>query len=67
LVGEVGGPTYAVSEIVKGAKNAEDAVKKFKEDETRFVRPITVDWTNGQAVLGENESEILKMVRQANE
>ncbi|KAL2846206.1 thioredoxin-like protein [Aspergillus pseudodeflectus] len=67
LVGKVGGPTYAVSEIVKGAKNAEDAVKKFKEDETRFVRPITVDWTNGQAVVGDNESEILKMVRQANE
>ncbi|KAL3460609.1 thioredoxin-like protein [Aspergillus heterothallicus] len=67
LVGKVGGAAYAVSEIVKGARDAEDAVKKFKEDETRFVRPLTVDWTNGQAVVGENESAILKLVRQANE
>ncbi|KAI9372278.1 thioredoxin-like protein [Aspergillus egyptiacus] len=65
--GKPGGPTYAVSEVVQGARDAEDAVKKFKEDSGRFVRPITVDWTNGQAVVGENESEILKMVRQASE
>ncbi|KAL2871489.1 uncharacterized protein BJX67DRAFT_342338 [Aspergillus lucknowensis] len=65
--GNVSGATYAVSEIVKGARDAEDAVKRFKEDEGRFVRPITVDWTNGQAVVGENESAILKMVRQAHE
>ncbi|KAL3473508.1 thioredoxin-like protein, partial [Aspergillus californicus] len=63
--GKVGGPTYAISEIVQGARDAEDAVKRFKEDSGRFVRPITVDWTNGQAVIGEGESEILKMVRQA--
>ncbi|KAJ5110063.1 hypothetical protein N7532_002708 [Penicillium argentinense] len=56
--------TYSVSELIKGAKDAEDAIKKFKEDEGRFVRPITVDWVNGRAVIGDRESEILKMVRQ---
>jgi hypothetical protein len=31
---------YGVGELVKGAKDAEDAVKKFKEDQERFVRPV---------------------------
>ncbi|KAJ5439097.1 uncharacterized protein N7458_010095 [Penicillium daleae] len=55
---------YGVGELVKGARDAEDAIKKFKEDGGRFVRPVTVDWVNGRAVIGDNESEILKMVRQ---
>ncbi|KAF7594996.1 hypothetical protein BBP40_007596 [Aspergillus hancockii] len=58
--------TYSVSEVVNGARDAEDAIKRFKEGsgEGGFVRPITVDWTNGRAVVGDNESEILKMVQQ---
>ncbi|KAL4977934.1 thioredoxin-like protein [Aspergillus desertorum] len=63
--GKEGGARYAVSQIIQGAKDAEDAVKRFKEDNGRFVRPVTVDWTNGQAVVGDDESQILKMVRQA--
>ncbi|KAJ5612227.1 hypothetical protein N7510_005421 [Penicillium lagena] len=59
-----GKATYGVSELVKGAKDAEDAIKKFKEDGGSFVRPVTVDWVNGRAVIGDGESEILKMVRQ---
>ncbi|KAL4794373.1 thioredoxin-like protein [Aspergillus venezuelensis] len=62
-----GGMKYSVSEIVQGARDAEDAIKKFKEDSGRFVRPVTVDWTSGQAVVGMDESAILRMVRQANE
>ncbi|PYH91917.1 hypothetical protein BO71DRAFT_400990 [Aspergillus ellipticus CBS 707.79] len=62
------GARYAVSEVVRGARDAEDAVKRFKADpEGTFVRPVTVDWTNGQAVVGDNESEILKMVQQINQ
>lgn len=57
---------YGIAEIVEGARDAEDAVKRFKEDSGRFVRPVTVDWTNGQAVVGGDESAILRMVRQAN-
>ncbi|KAJ5698996.1 hypothetical protein N7462_001001 [Penicillium macrosclerotiorum] len=56
--------TYGVAELVKGARDAEDAVKRFKEDASRFARPVTVDWVNGRAVIGDNESEILRMVRQ---
>ncbi|KAJ5143564.1 uncharacterized protein N7515_002351, partial [Penicillium bovifimosum] len=56
--------TYGVGELIKGARDAEDALKKFKEDNSSFVRPITVDWVNGRAVIGDNESEILRMVRQ---
>lgn len=31
---------YVPGEIVKGARDAEDALKRFKEDQNRFVRPI---------------------------
>ncbi|KAJ6087846.1 hypothetical protein N7467_006760 [Penicillium canescens] len=56
--------TYGVAELVKGARDAEDALKKFKEDNDSFTRPLTVDWVNGRAVIGDSESEILRMVRQ---
>lgn len=32
--------TYAVSELIKGARDAEDAVKKFKEDAGNFAKPV---------------------------
>ncbi|OJJ43059.1 hypothetical protein ASPZODRAFT_154801 [Penicilliopsis zonata CBS 506.65] len=60
-----GRTSYAAGEVVAGARDAADALRKFKEDQSKFARPITVDWTNGRAVVGDNESEILKMVRQA--
>ncbi|KAJ5305811.1 hypothetical protein PENANT_c015G00736 [Penicillium antarcticum] len=56
--------TYGVAELVKGARDAEDALKKFKEDNEAFARPVTVDWVNGRAVIGDGESDILRMVRQ---
>ncbi|EAW15578.1 uncharacterized protein NFIA_049160 [Aspergillus fischeri NRRL 181] len=52
------------SDLVQGAKDAKDALELFKKDEGKFVRPVTVDWTHGKAVVGDNESEILKMVHQ---
>lgn len=41
-VGKKGGEkkTYVPGEIVKGSRDAEDALKRFKEDQGRFVRPI---------------------------
>ncbi|EAW08819.1 uncharacterized protein ACLA_097600 [Aspergillus clavatus NRRL 1] len=59
----VGGGVKA-SQIVTGAKDAQDALELFKKDQARFVKPVTVDWTHGKAVIGDNESEILKMVHQ---
>lgn len=56
--------TYAVSELIRDAKDAEDAIKRFKADGNSFVKPVTVDWVNGRAVIGDGESEILRMVRQ---
>lgn len=32
--------TYGVAELVKGARDAEDAIKRFKEDQGVFVRPV---------------------------
>jgi hypothetical protein len=43
-VSGIGGPgekvTYGVGELVKGARDAEDALKKFKEDNENFAKPV---------------------------
>ncbi|KAI9786417.1 MAG: hypothetical protein M1839_006877 [Geoglossum umbratile] len=38
-----------VGEIVRGARNESDAMKKLKEDSENLQRPLTVDWSNGRA------------------
>jgi arsenate reductase-like glutaredoxin family protein len=58
------GPGTA-SQLVKGASSQSDALKKLKDNPDNFVRPVVVDWTQGKAVVGNNESEILKLVREA--
>ena len=58
------GPGKA-SQLVKGASSKLDALKKLKENPENFVRPVVVDWNQGRAVVGDNESEILKLVREA--
>ncbi|KAL7931020.1 thioredoxin-like protein [Trichoderma chlorosporum] len=50
------------SQVVKGARDDKDALKKFKENKENLLRPLTVDWSNGKAIAGDNESEILKLV-----
>ena len=42
------GPSKAGS-IVKDAMGSSDALRKFKESESLFQRPIVVDWNNGRA------------------
>lgn len=32
--------TYAVSELIRDAKDAEDAIKRFKADGNSFVKPV---------------------------
>jgi arsenate reductase-like glutaredoxin family protein len=51
------------AQLVKGAASESDALRKLKEDGENFQRPVVVDWNQGKAVAGENESEILKMIR----
>ena len=51
------------AQLVKGAASESDALRKLKESGDNFIRPVVVDWNQGKAVVGENESEILKLVR----
>lgn len=52
------------AELVKGASSRSDALRKLKENGDNFQRPVVVDWNQGRAVIGENQSEILKLLRQ---
>ncbi|MCJ1363723.1 hypothetical protein MMC16_002832 [Acarospora aff. strigata] len=56
------GPRRA-GDLIKGARGEAEAMRKLQENGESFVRPVVVDWSNGRAVIGENESEILKMVK----
>ncbi|KAI9823477.1 MAG: hypothetical protein M1832_002488 [Thelocarpon impressellum] len=56
------GPQRA-GDLVKGARDQADAMRKLKESADNFTRPVTVDWDNGKAVVGDSESEILKLLR----
>ncbi|KAI9716765.1 MAG: hypothetical protein M1812_005105 [Candelaria pacifica] len=49
-------------DIVKGARDDTDAMKKLAENAENFKRPVIVDWNNGRAVAGDNESQILRML-----
>ena len=60
----IGGSGQA-GELVKGAASQSDALKKLAADGDAFKRPVVVDWINGRAVLGDNESEILKLLKQS--
>jgi arsenate reductase-like glutaredoxin family protein len=50
-------------DLVKGAASESDAMKKVKENGGLFNRPVTVDWTEGKAVIGDKESDILKLLK----
>ncbi|KAJ1336053.1 DUF1687 domain-containing protein [Microdochium nivale] len=54
-----------VGSVVKGASSESDAIKKFKSSTDAFQHPVIVDWNNGKAVVGGQESEILKLLAQS--
>ncbi|KNG44967.1 hypothetical protein TW65_08208 [Stemphylium lycopersici] len=56
----LGGPS-AVGKVISGAENESDAMRRLKADGGAFQRPLVVDWNQGKAVAGENESEIMKL------
>ncbi|KAI0192835.1 thioredoxin-like protein [Astrocystis sublimbata] len=56
-----------ISSIVNGATNLKDALKKYKESPDSFKYPVIVDWNNGKALASDNQSEILRMLRQVKE
>jgi hypothetical protein len=74
----LGGPS-AAGKVISGAENESDAMRRLKADGEVFQRPLVVDWNQGKAgmfvsseeienvltnvVAGENESEIMKLIR----
>ncbi|KAK5108823.1 hypothetical protein LTR62_007797 [Meristemomyces frigidus] len=58
------GPSKA-GNVVKDATGSSDAMRKFNAAASAFQRPVTVDWTHGRAVVGDDESELLKLIRSA--
>ncbi|KAL2429059.1 hypothetical protein ABEF95_003961 [Exophiala dermatitidis] len=56
------GPGVA-GELVKGAASQSDALRKIQSNGDAFTRPVVVDWTRGKAVVGDKESEILKLLK----
>ncbi|EEQ30210.1 hypothetical protein McanMca71_000531 [Microsporum canis] len=49
-------------DLVSGATDRPDAIKKLKENADSFIRPVVVDWNNGKAVVATSESAILKLL-----
>lgn len=56
------GPSNAGT-VVAEASGTTDALQIFRKSPTKFQRPVTVDWNNGRAVVGDNESEILQLLK----
>ncbi|KAK3671537.1 hypothetical protein LTR78_008637 [Recurvomyces mirabilis] len=56
------GPNKA-GNVVKDATGSSDAMRKFNASANTFQRPIAVDWSNGRAVVGDDESELIKLIR----
>lgn len=56
--------TSGIATIVKGASTQAEAMRKFRESHDNFQRPVVVDWSNGKAVAGDKESEILKLLNE---
>ncbi|KAK4219068.1 putative redox protein fmp46, mitochondrial [Rhypophila decipiens] len=54
--------TVGIPQIVKGAESKKEALEKFKQSTENFNRPVVVDWHNGKAIGGGNESAILTML-----
>ncbi|KAH7398916.1 thioredoxin-like protein [Phaeosphaeria sp. MPI-PUGE-AT-0046c] len=53
----------SAGKVIQGASDESDALRRLKADANTFQRPLVVDWNQGKAVIGDNESEIMKLVR----
>ncbi|KAL1302865.1 hypothetical protein AAFC00_003194 [Neodothiora populina] len=55
-----------IGSVVEGASTPSEAIRKVKANGDLFKRPVIVDWGNGRAVAGDNESEILALLKKPN-
>ncbi|KAB2575705.1 hypothetical protein BFW01_g11168 [Lasiodiplodia theobromae] len=55
----------SAGKVVQGATTQEEALKKFKMNANSFSKPLVVDWTSGKVVVGDNQSEILRLLGQS--
>ena len=53
-----------VGSLVKGASSEGDAMKILKQSADAFQRPVVVDWEQGRAVVGDDESAIQKLLKE---
>jgi arsenate reductase-like glutaredoxin family protein len=53
-----------VGSLVKGASSEGDAMKILKQSADAFQRPVLVDWEQGRAVVGDDESAIQKLLKE---
>ncbi|KAL0260278.1 hypothetical protein SLS55_003964 [Diplodia seriata] len=51
--------------VIEGAKDEDGALKKFKANHNSFIKPTLVDWCGGKVVVGDNQSEILRLLRES--
>ncbi|TID19658.1 hypothetical protein E2P81_ATG06825 [Venturia nashicola] len=60
ILGYVG--DSGAGKVVEGASSVRAAVRKVRQDAGKFRRPLIVDWHQGKVVVGEEQSEILKLL-----
>ncbi|KAL8295641.1 hypothetical protein RB601_000914 [Gaeumannomyces tritici] len=60
----IGAPS--VGAVIKGARTEAEALRTFKQKPDSFQWPLVVDWNNGRAAAGADESKILKMLNELN-
>ncbi|OJD35275.1 fatty acid desaturase [Diplodia corticola] len=51
--------------IIQGATDEHGALRKFKANKSSFVKPLIVDWGGGKVVTDDNESKILRLLKDA--
>ncbi|KAK9383927.1 thioredoxin-like protein [Kockiozyma suomiensis] len=53
---------HKVSAIVPGAQSYTEASSILEGGSNELLRPMVIDWTNGKAVLGDDEAGVKKLV-----
>jgi len=49
--------------VIEGAVDAADAQRRLRQSLDALKRPLTVAWNDGKVVVGDNESELMKMIK----